>query len=111
MKFQCKNPECKKTFLYAGKLIANDVSIGLNTAPIIKSFEIHVCPYCHGLDFEEVVEPLSIEKIVSVKSVELDKVDEMIGQGYEVKELYAKTATMIKKACEMEASLDRSKNP
>jgi hypothetical protein len=35
---------------------------------------------------------------VSVKSVELDKVDEWIGQGYEVKELYAKTATMIKKA-------------
>jgi hypothetical protein len=29
--------------------------------------------------------------------VELDKVDEMITQGYEVKELYAKTATMIKK--------------
>jgi hypothetical protein len=29
--------------------------------------------------------------------VELEKVDEWIGQGYEVKELYAKTATMIKK--------------
>jgi excinuclease UvrABC ATPase subunit len=91
MKFQCLNPECKKTFLYTAK----QISTNQTTADV---FETHVCPYCHGLDFEELIETVPIEKISSVKSVELDKVDEMIGQGYEVKELYAKTATMIKKA-------------
>jgi uncharacterized protein (DUF2225 family) len=97
MKFECLNPDCKKTFMYSGRLTKNDVSIGMNTAPVTKFFEVNVCPYCQTLDFQEHVESMPVEKIVSVKSVELDKVDEWIGQGYEVKELYAKTATMIKK--------------
>jgi hypothetical protein len=68
----------------------------MNTAPVTKSIEEYVCPYCQSLNIDEFVVPQA--EIVSVKSVELDKVDEWIGQGYEVKELYAKTATMIKKA-------------
>jgi len=100
MKFQCKNPECKKTFLYTGKLIANDVSIGMNTAPVIKSFETHVCPYCHGLDFEEVIETVSIEKIASLKSVSIEEVDALLKEGYEVREVYAKNAILQKKVKE-----------
>jgi hypothetical protein len=62
--------------------------------------ETYVCPYCKSLDVDEFVEPHPV--IASVKSVELDKVDEWIGQGYAVKELYAKTATMVKKEASKE---------
>lgn len=94
-KFECMNPNCKKTFLYTAKRIESKTDMATDMNELI--FETHVCPHCHSLDFEEYVEPVIQEKISSVKSVELDKVDEMITQGYEVKELYAKTATMIKK--------------
>ena len=97
MKFICLNPECKKTFLYTGKLIANDVSIGMNTAPIMKSLETHVCPYCHALDFEEAVETVPIEKIASLKSVSIEEVDALLKEGYEVREVYAKNAILQKK--------------
>jgi len=105
MKFQCLNPECKATFLHTAKtteyLYSGDMSkdfIHPEDHVLLKMIEKPICPYCHGLTFEEYVEPIIQDKIVSVKSVELDKVDEWISQGYEVKELYAKTATMIKKA-------------
>ena len=98
MKYVCL--ECKRTFLHCAKLTDNNVSIGMNTAPITKSFETYVCPHCKSLNVDEFVE--SHPAIVSVKSVELDKVDEWIGQGYQVKELYAKTATMVKKEASKE---------
>ena len=88
MKFVCQNPKCKKTFVYVAKL-TSEINVNQDI------LEIHVCPYCHELEFEEYIEPVG--KISSVKSVELAEVDSWIGQGYEVKELYAKTATMIKK--------------
>lgn len=94
MKFECLNSDCKKTFLYLAKV--TDYICGGASYPA-RTIEIHVCPHCQSLNFQEYVEPVIVEKISSVKSVELDKVDEMITQGYEVKELYAKTATMIKK--------------
>ena len=104
MKLQCLNPECKATFVHTAKtteyLYSGDLGKELihpEDQVLLKMIEKSICPYCHGLTFEEYVEPVIQEKIVSVKSVELDKVDEMIGQGYEVKELYAKTCTMIKK--------------
>jgi hypothetical protein len=93
MKFQCLNPNCKKVFLYTAKQ-TKESELAVDEGEVI---ETHVCPYCHGLDFEELVETVQAEKVCSVKSVELDKVDDWITQGYEVKELYAKTATMIKK--------------
>lgn len=96
MKVVCLNPECKKTFLHCAKKTVSN-TIGLNTSPIIESIEIYVCPYCKSPEFEEYIEPKTIEKISSVKSVELAEVDGWIAQGYEVKELYAKTATMVKK--------------
>ncbi len=104
MKFQCLNPVCKSIFIYTAKsteyLYSGDLGkdfVHPEDHVLLKMIERPICPFCHGLTFEEYVEPVVQEKIVSVKSVELDKVDEWIGQGYEVKELYAKTATMIKK--------------
>lgn len=94
-KFECLNSDCKKTFLYTAKRIESKTDMATDMNELV--FETHVCPYCHSLNFQEYVEPVVVEEISSVKSVELDKVDEMIAQGYKVKELYAKTATMIKK--------------
>lgn len=94
-KFECLNSDCKKTFLYTAKRIESKTDMTTDMNELV--FETHVCPYCHSLNFQEYVEPVVVEEISSVKSVELDKVDEMIAQGYKVKELYAKTATMIKK--------------
>ena len=45
----------------------------------------------------ELQEPEVESKIVSVKSVDLNEVDGWLNQGYEVKDLYAKNATLIKK--------------
>lgn len=92
MKFVCL--DCTKTFVYASKLIRNDVSIGMNTAPITKSAEYHVCPYCQSLNIDEQVEPQP--EIKSVISVPIEEVDVKLKEGYVVRELYAKTATLVK---------------
>jgi hypothetical protein len=94
MKFQCQNPECKKIFVYAAKRTSTEYNPNYSVKDLL---ETHECPFCKSPNFEEYAEPKVIEKISSVKSVELVEVDEWIAQGYEVKELYAKTATMIKK--------------
>ena len=52
MKFQCLNPNCKKVFLYTAKQ-TKDSELAVDEGAVI---ETHVCPYCHGLDFEELVE-------------------------------------------------------
>jgi len=41
---------------------------------------------------------LEKNRIESVKSVDLNEVDAWLQKGYEVQELYAKTATLVKKA-------------
>ena len=104
MKFQCLNPECKSVFVHTAKrteyLYSGDMAkefIHPSDHVLLKMIEHPVCPFCHGLAFQELVETVQAEKVCSVKSVELDKVDDWIAQGYEVKELYAKTATMVKK--------------
>ena len=92
MKYQCLNPECKKTFLQSALLhvpLANGASGALFA-------ESHCCPFCHGLDIEEF--KLEEAKIISVLSVPLEDVDAKLKDGYQVHELYAKTATLTKKA-------------
>ena len=58
-------------------------------------YEIPVCPHCYIKTYAEHVIDT---KITSVISVELDKVDAKLAEGYEVESLYAKTATLVKKA-------------
>lgn len=107
MNYECV--DCHKTFLHAAVLTGSLVMGSEKDAsrehtladPIL---ERRVCPFCLSLNIQEHVEQVLDEKIVSVKSVDLDKVDTMIAEGYEVKELYAKAATMVKKAVVKEAS-------
>ena len=105
MKFQCQNPECKKTFSYSAKLteynyngVVNEKTPFIHPGDhvVLSQIEKPVCPFCHSLTFEEYAEPLP--KLVSVLSVEIADVDAKLKEGYEVKELYAKSAILIKKA-------------
>lgn len=45
---------------------------------------------------EELTELNQKEEIVSVKSVDLNEVDDLLKEGYVVKELYAKNAVLVK---------------
>ena len=91
MVFQCLLDGCKKTFLKPAKLTCIK-----NPSEIV---EYSVCPHCRDKNYQE-IPPVELfeEFIVSVKSVDLADVDNWLQQGYIVKELYAKTATLIKKA-------------
>lgn len=52
------------------------------------------CPFCMTANYEEYTE--AQPDITSVKSVDLSQVDDYLKLGYTVKELYAKTATLVK---------------
>jgi hypothetical protein len=88
MKFVCLNPECKKTFVYPAKLL-HDAS-----SPPWGVVEKHVCSYCLSLNIDE--QPEVEFKICSVISVPIEDVDAKLKEGYVVKELYAKSATLVK---------------
>jgi DNA-directed RNA polymerase subunit RPC12/RpoP len=88
MKYQCLNEACGKLFMYPAKK---------TETPITAVYETHVCPYCGSLDIEEYTpEPTPQPQITSVVSVELAQVDSYLKMGYVVRELYAKTATLVK---------------
>jgi hypothetical protein len=91
MQYQCDN--CQKLFHHPRKLTENVEYIQATGQPHITR-ETYVCPHCNNIDFTEYVE--AQPDIISVKSVSLDDCDAWITQGYKVKELYAKTATIIK---------------
>lgn len=84
MKVECIN--CKKVFIFS-----KTVTITLGTERVE---ETHVCPYCNSLNLAVYEEPLP--EVTSVLSVPLEEVDGKLKEGYMVKELYAKTATLIK---------------
>lgn len=58
------------------------------------TFEKHVCPECRSHSFTEYTKPQ--EDIISVKSVDLNMVDEYLKQGYKVKEMSTTKAAIIK---------------
>jgi hypothetical protein len=91
MKYQCAG--CKRVFLHPAKKTnfrynANAESEGT----LLFQVEESVCPYCETPNLVEYMEPIS-----SVKSVDIAEVDALLKQGYVIHELYAKTATLIKK--------------
>jgi len=110
MKYQCLNPDCKKSFIKTAKKssitvtvlfkddkpeseTSNDNSISTKTAT--EGFEKRVCPYCESVDIDDLVEVQT--EISSVKSVPLAEVDDLLKEGYVVESLYAKTATLVKR--------------
>jgi hypothetical protein len=91
MKYQCLRGH---VFLYPAKYVWDDPKNNSNT------IETCCCPVCAFTDnlievhIEEIVEPEP--EITSVKSVDLSQVDDYLKLGYVVRELYAKTATLVK---------------
>jgi len=82
--------DCKKTFVYVAKF---DCEIpGPNDGVVQKS----VCPYCLSINIDEYTDQKP--EISSVVSVPIEEVDAKLKEGYVVKDLYAKTATLIKLA-------------
>jgi hypothetical protein len=88
-RFECE--DCHKTFLYPA-VMTTEMPQTPDTW-----FEVRICPYCHSMNIKEVEQTIPVEQITSVKSVDLAEVDELLKQGYQVHELYAKTATLVKK--------------
>jgi Zn ribbon nucleic-acid-binding protein len=63
--------------------------------------ETAVCPICKVVTFEEWVEPeVELEDVISVEYV---NVGAKIAEGYRVKEIYAKSCTLIKPKKKVEA--------
>lgn len=79
-----------KQFLYAAKKI--EVNIEGEAAPITTTFETHVCPYCHSLNFSEAqVEQIQQPKMVDIVECEVPLVKAYLEKGYVVLDRYAKS--------------------
>ena len=92
MMFQCSQGH---KFHYPSKYIVNQYSRPTTDIQpvILSSIETSVCPVCKDDDFTEFVEVVEVE---SVKSVEINEADTWIKQGYQPKDYFAKTVTLIK---------------
>jgi len=79
-----------KQFLYAAKKI--EVNIEGEAAPITTTFETHVCPYCHSLNFVEAqVEASAAPVMVDIVECEVPLAKEYLERGYVVIDRYAKS--------------------
>ena len=85
MRYIC---EYDHIFEHTGKLHARSLDE-------ISSVEVPVCPIYETRIYAEYV--LDKKRIISVVSVDLSEVDAKLKEGYEVDNLYAKTATLVKK--------------
>ena len=86
MKYICENDH---TFMHTATLEEYIEESDANT-------KTPVCPICHSKVYDEYV--LGDKQIVSVISVDIADVDSRLKEGYVVESLYAKTATLVKKA-------------
>jgi septin family protein len=67
----------------------------------LETLEFHVCPYCFSKNIDEIYETRRIESIQSVKTNEADA---LLKQGYEVKDTYASSVTLVKYASSAQIS-------
>jgi hypothetical protein len=62
---------------------------------VIETQEFQVCPYCNSKNIDEIS---TARRIESIQSVKINEADEWLKKGYEVKESYASTVTLVKYA-------------
>jgi hypothetical protein len=105
MKYQCVDPTCKAIFHYPAKKTELKITMNLTfkenddmkvQTQNTEGLETHVCPVCKGMFFMEYDEPQP--DIISMKSVDINQVDEYLKQGYKVKESSTTKACIIKVA-------------
>lgn len=93
MKYQCV--ACSNVFAHPAKQTKHyPLGPQLDGEPCALDIERAVCPFCAHINIGEFVEPQ--EDITSVKSVPIEETDSWLAKGYKVRELYAKTATLVK---------------
>jgi hypothetical protein len=103
MKYQCA--KCNEVFTHTAKQVlptsnsedklGPTLAIGINPVWVVSSYvETYVCPFCHNVKFSEYIEP--VEELEDVISVEYVNVGAKIAEGYKVKEIYAKSVTLVK---------------
>ena len=88
MRYICENDHI---FEHTAKLIL----MTFNKSEPDKTLEVPVCPICETRIYAEYV--LDKKRITSAISVDLSEVDSKLQEGYEVDNLYAKTATLVKR--------------
>lgn len=84
--------DCKKTFVYA--------TVSVVAKSDLETLEFHVCPYCFSKNIDEIHEPT--RRIESIQSVKINEADALLKQGYEVKDTYASSVTLVKYASSVE---------
>jgi hypothetical protein len=101
-KYQCLNPDCKKTFIHSAKLIEHkawgEEAIKYANAEgimVIGTFEVEkaICPFCLQPNFDELTENQTETGNVYVydlTSGAQTKLDELLAQGYKVTGRYSK---------------------
>jgi hypothetical protein len=92
MKYECC--KCKELFTHTAKEV-NHKTVGIvDGFEDYENYETQVCPFCHNVKFTEFVEPeVELEDVISVEYV---NVGAKIAEGYKVKEIYAKSVTLVK---------------
>lgn len=106
MKYQCQNPECKKTFTHPAKMTDYNLITKGNVPD--KDFSIpssmieaYGCPFCKKLEFSEFIELSPAEaSLEDMLQVPFEQVKEYIAKGYveldRKDHVYAKGIVMLK---------------
>jgi DNA-directed RNA polymerase subunit RPC12/RpoP len=89
MKYECLEQKCGKVFLHPAKQSFTRSELG-----VVSAEEYYVCPYCLSKNIDKISSPAL--RIESIQSVKIADADEWIKKGYEVKESYASTVTLVK---------------
>ena len=95
VKYQCDKGHI---FIHPAKYTLSQTTTALAASiaenrTVTNTLEKQLCPFCESYVLSEFVE-VEVD-ITSVKSVPLEEVDAWLAKGYKVRELYAKTATLI----------------
>lgn len=99
MKFECLNPDCKKTFLYAAKhvhfLEPRSIQETVYTSfKLSDSIETLHCPFCGSLEFQEQSAASPAPKMLDMVECEVTAVKGFLDRGYVVIDRYAKSVRL-----------------
>jgi hypothetical protein len=105
MKYECCT--CKELFTHTAKQVLYQYTTIQPTLTdpsgvfLAESVERATCPICGNIKFTEYIEPeVELEDVISVEYV---NVGAKIAEGYRVKEIYAKSCTLVKPKKKVEA--------
>jgi hypothetical protein len=100
-KYQCENPECKKTFQHAAKKTVETLSDGTAGGYVTETLEKTVCPHCGSLNFTETPEEPKqtgpqLSDIIDIKDCQPNDAKQFLDQKYVVYAIYQKNTILVK---------------